>query len=177
MANHAALRELQARLTSRLQTAKTEALSVSSWLAVETGSRHYLLPLGHSGEIFPWSSVQPVPYTQPWFLGVANLRGSLMGVVDLALLLSGGNSSRHTPQTLDDTSLLVFNSALEINAALVIDKLAGLRGIDAFTSSEPAPLDAPLFFGMVYIDGNGTRWQELNLQALAQHPLFLSISA
>jgi twitching motility protein PilI len=25
--------------------------------------------------------VQPVPYAQPWFLGVANLRGGLYGVV------------------------------------------------------------------------------------------------
>ena len=41
----------------------------------------YLFPLGHAGEIFPWTPPQPVPYTEPWFLGVANLRGGLYGVV------------------------------------------------------------------------------------------------
>ena len=87
MANREALRELQIRLASRLQAAKSEGLSVSSWLAIEAAGRFYLLPLGHSGEIFPNSVVQPVPYTQPWFLGVANLRGGLVGVIDLAALL------------------------------------------------------------------------------------------
>ena len=75
MANREALRELQVRLAGRLQAARVEGLSVSSWLAVESAGQSYLLPLAQSGEIFPWVAVQPVPYTQAWFLGVANLRG------------------------------------------------------------------------------------------------------
>ena len=63
MANREALRELQTRLASRLQAAKGEDVSVSSWLAVEAAGQFYLLPLGQSGEIFPWVSVQPVPRT------------------------------------------------------------------------------------------------------------------
>ena len=83
MANREALRELQLRLASRLQAAKTEGASVSSWLAVELAGNPYLVPLAHAGEIFSWPVVQPVPYTQDWFLGVANLRGGLAGVIDL----------------------------------------------------------------------------------------------
>src|SRR3990167_3882150 len=81
MANREALRELQTRLASRLQAARTEGSSVSSWLAVESAGSFYLLPLGQSGEIFPWVSIQAVPYTQRWFLGVANLRGGLVGAI------------------------------------------------------------------------------------------------
>jgi twitching motility protein PilI len=55
--------------------------------------------------------------------------------------------------------------------------LAGLRGTDAFVSSEPPAEDSPAFFGTTYIDSSGARWQELNLQILSQHPAFLSISA
>ena len=69
MANREALRELQTRLATRLQAARNEGLSVS-WLAVEAGGAHYLLSLAQSGEIFPWANIQPVPYTQPWFMGV-----------------------------------------------------------------------------------------------------------
>ena len=83
MANREALRELQSRLASRLQAARSEGLSVS-WLAVEAGGSQYLLSLAQSGEIFPWTSIQSVPYTSPWFMGVANLRGGLFGVVDFA---------------------------------------------------------------------------------------------
>ena len=175
MANREALRELQTRLASRLQAARTEGTSVSSWLAVESAGNFFLLPLGHAGEIFPWVSVQAVPYTQRWFLGVANLRGGLVGVVDLAGLL--GAQAARSEQALSEASLLALNAALEVNAALLVDRLAGLRGTDAFVSSEPPAEDSPAFFGTTYIDSAGTRWQELNLQALSQHPDFLSISA
>ena len=84
MANREALRELQIRLASRLQAARSENLSVSSWLAVESAGQNYLMPLAQAGEIFPWTSVQAVPYTQDWVLGVAHLRGGLTGGVDLA---------------------------------------------------------------------------------------------
>ena len=175
MANREALRELQTRLASRLQAARTEGSSVSSWLAVESAGNLYLLPLAQAGEIFPWVSVQAVPYTQRWFLGVANLRGALVGVVDLAGLM--GSAGSRSEQALSESSLLALNAALEVNAALLVDRLAGLRGADAFVSSEPPPEDAPRFFGTTYIDSSGIRWQELNLQILSQHPDFLSISA
>lgn len=61
------LSEAQVRLAGRLQAARVEGLSVSSWLAVEAAGQSYLLPLAQSGEIFPWVVVQPVPYTQAWF--------------------------------------------------------------------------------------------------------------
>ncbi|KAB7578575.1 chemotaxis protein CheW [Verminephrobacter eiseniae] len=174
MANREALRELQTRLASRLQAARDEATSVSSWLAAESAGSSYLLPLGQSGEIFPWVSVQTVPYTQSWFLGVANLRGGLVGVVDLAGLL--GSVVPRTEQALAEASLLAFNTALEVNAALLVDRLAGLRGTDAFVASEPPAKDSPPYFGTTYIDSSGKRWQELNLQILSRHPAFLSIS-
>lgn len=175
MANREALKELQTRLVARLQAAKAEGVAVASWLAVEAGGRGYLLPLAQSGEIFPWAGVQPVPYTKPWFLGVANLRGTLTGVVDLAGLLAA--APPRAEQALLEVSLLTLNPALEVNAALLVDRLVGLRAAPAFTACEPPPADAPGYCGNSYADAEGSRWQELNLQALAQHPAFLSIGA
>jgi twitching motility protein PilI len=176
MANREALRELQARLASRLQAARSEGVQ-ASWLAVESGGRKFLFPLAQSGEIFPFSATLPVPYTQPWFLGVANLRGGLYGVVDLASFVSGQPPVPRPEAVHAETRLVALNSALEINCALLIDKLSGLRNLDAFASSSPAPEGAPDYFGTGYTDSNGAYWQELNLQALAQQPQFLSISA
>lgn len=175
MANREALKELQTRLAARLQQAKAEGVAVASWLAVESGTRHYLLPLAQSGEIFPWAGVQAVPYTQPWFLGVANLRGTLTGVVDLAGLLGGAPPRQE--QALLESSLLALNPALEVNAALLVDRLVGLRGAQAFVASETPQDEAAAYWGSTHIDAQGTRWQELNLQALAQHAAFLSIGA
>lgn len=176
MANREALRELQTRLAGRLQAARTEGVQ-ASWLAVESGGGKFLFPLAQSGEIFPFSSTLPVPYTQAWFLGVANLRGGLYGVVDLASYVAGRAPAQRSDATRAESRLVALNSALEINCALLIDRLAGLRNMDAFSSSSAPPEGAPEYFGSGYTDASGAYWQEINLQALAQQPQFLSISA
>lgn len=176
MANREALRELQSRLANRLQAAKAEGLSIS-WLAVRVGGSDYLLPLAQSGEIFPLPSVQAVPYSQSWFLGVVNLRGSLNGVVDLAAFIDNGTVPTRSEQYWSEASVVTFNAALEINCALMVDTLSGLRHVGAFSGSEPPPAEAPPYFGNRYVDADGSRWQEINLQLLSQMPEFLSISA
>jgi len=186
MANRQALRELQSRLASRLQAARDEGPSVA-WLAVEAGGAGYLFPLGQAGEIFSWTAVQPVPYTRPWFLGVANLRGNLAGVIDLTGFLSAMAASvaspsdkKTSPRRADalraDSSLLTFNAALGMQCALVVDRLAGLRGGDAFVAVSPRADDAPDWHGSIYTDPQQRRWQEIDLQALAEFPRFLDIT-
>lgn len=176
MANREALRELQTRLATRLQAARTEGVSVS-WLAVRAGQANYLFPLAQSGEIFPLVNVQHVPYSRPWFLGVINLRGGLYGVVDLASFLADGSAPIRTEQSLTQASVVTFNASLELNCALMVDALAGLRKREAFSEEGLPPAGSPVYFGARFIDLNGVPWQEINLQSLSQLPQFLSISA
>jgi twitching motility protein PilI len=80
-----ALRELQTRLAERLQAARTAQVQTARWLAVECAGWACCCRCAMAGEIFsPASLADEVPHTQPWLLGVANLRGGLHGVVDLA---------------------------------------------------------------------------------------------
>jgi len=177
MANRDALRSFQSRLASRLQAARTSGVS-ASWLAVEAGDAKYLFPLSHAGEIFPWTPPQPVPYTEPWFLGVANLRGGLYGVVDLCTYAAGREAPAAAGENARAQSRLVaLNELLDVNCALLIDRLVGLRGVEAFTASEPPPADAAGWVGYSYTDEAGQQWQEVNLQALSQQQQFLSIGA
>ena len=176
MANRQAIRELQTRLADRLQIARTQGVA-PSWLAVEASGQKYLFPMTQAGEIFPWVATQAVPYTQSWFLGVANLRGGLFGVVDLASYVSGQSTSLKTEFALKESRLVALNSALDINCALLIDRLAGLRNQQAFTDFAEKATDAPDYFGNRYIDPSGQSWQEINLQLLAQQAHFLTISA
>jgi twitching motility protein PilI len=175
MANRDALRAFQSRLAGRLKAARTSDIS-AAWLAIEAGAHKYLLPLAHAGEIFPWTPPQPVPYTAPWFLGVANLRGGLYGVVQLSTYVEGtlpapaaGEAGRL------QSRLVALNELLEVNCALLVDRLAGLRGVEAFTASAPPGAGAPAWQGLQYTDAAGERWREINLQALSQQPEFLSI--
>ena len=177
MANRQALRELQTRLAARLQQARTEGVA-AGWLAVELADKRFLFPLAQSGEIFPVTSVQKVPYTQDWFMGVANLRGGLFGIVDLANFISGS----HLPRTFDGSireqaRLIALNSAMEINCAVLIDRLSGLRSVPDFVSREEAPEGSPAYLSAQYVDKAGLAWTELDLQQLASSPEFLGIAA
>ncbi|MDO9195570.1 chemotaxis protein CheW [Rhodoferax sp.] len=176
MANREALRELQTRLASRLQAARSEGVS-ASWLAVRAGESNYLFPLAQSGEIFPLANIQLVPYSRPWFMGVVNLRGGLYGVVDLATFMGDGSMRARSEQSLAESSVITFNAALELNCALMVDGLAGLRKREAFTDATMPPEGSPVFFGNRFTDLNGMHWQEINLRSLSQLPEFLSISA
>ena len=176
MANRQAIRELQTRLADRLKIARTQGVA-PSWLAVEASGKKYLFPMTQAGEIFSWAAIQPVPYTHSWFLGVANLRGGLFGVVDLASYLSGQSMPLKTEFALKESRLIALNSALDVNCALLIDRLAGLRNQDAFRDFSIKTPGAPDYFGNQYIDPSGQSWQEINLQLLAQQANFLAIGA
>lgn len=176
MANREAIRELQARLASRLQAARVEGVSVA-WLAVRAGGHNYLLPLGQSGEIYPLSNLQSVPYARDWFRGVLNIRGGLFGVVDMAGFVAETGGTSRTEVSVLESSVVTLNTALEVNCALQVDGLLGLRGAEAFaSSSHPLPSD-PEYFGNLFVDPEGGRWQEINLRTLSLSPQFLSISA
>ncbi|HOB65233.1 chemotaxis protein CheW [Ottowia sp.] len=177
MATKQALREFQTRLAERLQSARTTGVT-ASWLAVEARTARLLFPLSHAGEIFSWTDVQRVPYVQPWFMGVANLRGALSAVIDLAAFMgvAGADRARNDGES-SQCRLVALNPMLEANCALLVDRLLGLRTPDSFTSSAPADAAAPSYFSHRYTDAEGRQWQELNLQALSQHPSFLGIGA
>ena len=178
MANRQALKELQERLARRLTAARSE-LTTATWLAVEAGGARYLMPLVQSGEIFPWSTVQPVPYTKTWYLGVASLRGGLQGVIDLARLLErpGEVLAPLADRISSESRFVSLHSALGFNAVLLIDRLLGLRNPAMFSAFAERPADAPDSFVHRLIDAQGQVWQELSLQALVAEPEFMAIAA
>lgn len=170
MANKQALRELQTRLADRLQAARTQVRG-QSWLAVECSGRGFLLPLREAGEIFALAPILSVPYSHRWFLGVANLRGHLHGVVDLA-----GFLGVKTAEVGRDQSRLVgFNPTLDINCVLLVDRLSGLRSGDELTPEPGDDVARPAFVGARLRDASGRLWQELVLSALADDEAFLRI--
>lgn len=176
MANREALRELQGRLAARLQSAQDESRT-ANWLAVESGGQGFLLGLADAGEIFPLAALKPVPHTHAWFAGVANLRGGLHGVVDLAAFL--GLRAPALPESVREHARLVaLNPALGAQCALLVERLAGLRLPEQLERLEDGDdASRPAFAGPVWRDRDGRLWQELDLAALARHEQFLGIAA
>jgi twitching motility protein PilI len=175
MANREALRELQDRLAQRLQAARTEARR-TSWLAVEAGGAGLLFPLAGAGEIFAVPPLLAMPHTQPWFAGVANLRGGLHGVVDLAAFL-GLRAAALGEGVREQWRVVSLNPAFGSHCALLVDRLAGLRGAEQLSAEPPPAEPRPSFAGPVWRDVEGRVWQEIDLAALAANEQFLGIAA
>ncbi len=166
--------EFQGRLAARLQGAQQNR-SESRWLAVSAGSHHLLLPLAQSGEISPWEPPTPLPHARSWFAGLLNLRGVLCGIVDLAGFL--GDAEPRDPQARagSGSRLVQFSPRLEINCALLVDQLAGLRTPAQLSVEGGAPPAAPPWLGPPLRDTSGQSWRELDLALLSQDERFLQI--
>ena len=174
MANRTALRELQQRLAERMQAARETTL-IASWLAVECAGVGLLFSLKQASEIFAPVPIKPVPYAKPWLAGVANLRGGLFTIVDLAVYL-GLRDVAASRGTAAQSRLVSLNSELNLNCALLVDRLAGLRSDEQLplAAEQPAgPL--PRFAGALRRDEAGRQWQEINLEALSRQEDFLHI--
>lgn len=175
MADKQALRALQTRLAERLRTAQAQPRT-PSWLAVECRGHGLLFPLEQAGEIFAPPPLLPVPHTQPWFAGVANLRGGLHAVVDLAAFL-GVARAPLAEAAREQSRLVALGTRLGVNAALLVDRLAGLRGVEQLEPDAGAAGTQPRFAGARYRDADGRLWQEIVLAALADDERFLAIAA
>ena len=66
-------------------------------------------------------SMTRVPGARRWLLGIANLRGHLLPLVDLKLLLGSGRT------TLRRTTRVISVNHREIPAGLVVDEVQGFR--------------------------------------------------
>ena len=81
-------------------------------------------------EIMPMPQVTPVPGAQPWLLGVANIRGNLLPIVDLKQFLEGERTVLHEGQRV----LIVRQPGGDV--AVTIDELFGQR---SFNQSQQQP--------------------------------------
>ena len=173
MANKEALRELQHRLAERMRVVRSEPQGLS-WLAVDCAGLGLLFPLRQSGEIFEAQNLVAVPHARPWLVGVANLRGGLYTVVDLAGFLGLRPALRGALP--ERQRLVAFNAATGLNCAMLVDRLEGLRHA---ADLQPVANDAaqrPAFAVASWIDAAGRAWQEIGLAELATHEMFLGIS-
>src|SRR5438128_5238398 len=125
------LRAFQQELSERLKH-KTAAQVDSLRLALECGGASWLVRLGDTGEVVPMPEPVSVPLTKKWFLGVANIRGSLYGMVDFGAFLTG----EPTPRGVGSRLVLLGPRFPEMRAGLVVKRVLGLRNLADFSSDE-----------------------------------------
>ncbi|AXA92562.1 chemotaxis protein CheW [Massilia sp. YMA4] len=163
------LRQYQVQLLERMQAAQGEAVATGRELGVLIGARHYLLDLTQVGEIVPHHSVTAVPLTCDWYLGLANIRGNLTGIVDLARF-----QDEPALQPGGEARFVTFAPALGLPCALLVTRVLGLRKLADMTAATEAPSDAG-WLAATYSDADGLAWQRLDLARLAGDPRFLHV--
>jgi twitching motility protein PilI len=163
------LRTFQQELAARLAS-KTAAQVESSRLGLACGGDQWLVRLGDAGEVVAVPPVTPVPHTQPWHMGVANVRGNLYSVIDFARFLG-----REAEGTGAQARLVLFGPRTgDLNAGIVVQRVLGLRNLAELAPSGSTS-NAPAWYAQRWMDADGRTWQEIDLSRLAHDPAFLRI--
>jgi len=165
------LREFQTQLVERMHAAASGTTERSNRLGVMIGQSRCLLNLQEAGEIVSVGTITEVPLTQPWFLGLTNIRGNLVSVVDFA------HFRGMPPTPIDKESRIVaFAPTLSFNGGLLVARVLGLRNIAEMEAhdGDAAREDAP-WSVQRYVDRDTQVWTELNLSLVAQDPRFLQV--
>lgn len=124
-------------------------------------------------EILPMPQVTPVPGAQPWMLGLANIRGNLLPIVDLKQFLEGDRTVLHEGQRV----LIVRQPGGDV--AVTIDELFGQRSFheeQKLAGSDLAQGRYAHFIEAVYRLGEDL-WGVFSLQKLARTPEFRQAAA
>jgi twitching motility protein PilI len=162
------LRAFQQELSERLKH-KTAAQVDSLRLALECGGASWLVRLGDTGEVVPMPEPVPVPLTKHWFVGVANIRGGLYGMVDFGAFLTGEPTARGIGARL----VLLGPRFSEMRAGLVVNRVLGLRNLTDFEPIEAGTNRA--WASRTWRDKTGMEWRELDVARLVQDAQFLQI--
>ncbi|ENO89409.1 chemotaxis protein CheW [Thauera linaloolentis] len=164
MARRSSLREFQERLARRLAEARTA--DRRGLLGFQAGSENWLIDLAEAGEILPPPPLATVPLTRPWYRGVANVRGTLYSVVDLAQF----HGEPPTPAS-GRARLLLAGTRLGIHCALLVTGSVGLRSADDF-EADPGDEARP-WVARRLRDAQGHPWRQLDAARLLASPHIL----
>lgn len=168
MAKKTSLRDFQEYLAARLTTA-AQGRGALSWLGIEVGTESWLLDLADSGEIIQTSHLAPVPLTQQWFAGIANIRGNLYAVTDFSVFRGGVPIPKN-----GNERLLLVGTKHGSNAALLVSRMLGLKDPNDFTPQVP-DTSLPSWGAQRFADTQGKIWCKLSVRDLLTDQDFMNI--
>lgn len=168
MSKQSQLREYQTSILARLENAKKAgAESSAGYLGVVIGSKNVLVSLREISETLPVADIHPVPIVKPWFLGVANVRGVLYAINDLAQLIEAKFTSISS-----NTRLLLISEAVSTNVAFVVEKMIGLRNLNDMKLHEELLEESSCLKAQTYQDDENRIWHMLDCDKLVRSKEF-----
>lgn len=116
---------------------RMEAPGLWRGIGYRVGQRLFVSGIDEINELLAVPVLTPVPLTQPWLLGVANVRGNLVPVIDFNRFLFGERT-----QLTERTRLLIVRQGGG-SVALMVDEVFGQRTVDEEQRRDAAAEDDP----------------------------------
>ncbi|MCP5245224.1 MAG: chemotaxis protein CheW [Burkholderiales bacterium] len=140
-------------------------------LGLLIGDDRYLVHMKEINEVIQVPEIVPVPLTHPWFLGIINVHGSLYGITDLGVYLSG------KPESFGLKSrILLVSSSYKINSGFIVPNLLGIRNLSEFELDQTPDVELRNGVTHVYRDKEDRPWYALDLRTLTREKNFLQIA-
>jgi chemotaxis signal transduction protein len=111
-------------------------------------NRCFALDVDLVGEVVNVESVVPVPMSHPAMMGLFNLRGTPVALVDLALALSLDQRAPAARPAITNVVALVFRSSRMV-AAAIIDRMEAVLPAGSNLLTVPGATDSPLVKGFI----------------------------
>lgn len=174
------LHAFQARLSERMQAAREDLGQRDNRLAVMMGEQHYLFDLAEATEIMTATSVTAVPLTRDWYLGLVNVRGNLVGVVDYVRFCGGAGMVRDK-----DARIVLPSSSLPVACGLLVSRVIGIVDLmqwqhvaESHLAKAHVAVDAAHRVGVrrMYRDPAGQVWHEIGFAGLMADSRFLQLA-
>ena len=162
MAKRFSLREFQQNILDRIQQ-KDEAGDRITTLGIQIGLDNWVAEMHDIEAVLTLPAVTPVPLTQSWYCGVANVRGNLYSIVDLAEFMGLGETAR-----MGQCRVLLVGRKFAVNSGLLVARVLGLRDARGWQTEV---IDGE----SCYRDEQGQLWRKLGIGKLLQQPNFLQI--
>ncbi len=148
--------------------------SPGSWKGItfRLNQWHLVARQGMVREILVPPRTTRVPGTHPWVIGVANVHGEALPVVDLADFFWG----ERLPPDPANRILLVCQGSLE--CGLLVSEVLGIRHFrqqDEWTDPHPYPAELGDYL-LGSLQQDGVVWGEFSMEALMESPGFIDLS-
>lgn len=170
------LSELERRGRAVTASSSTDSAQAGEWVgvALRMAGELYLVARDEAREVLGVPApLTRVPGARPWILGLANVRGQLLPIIDLRGFLGAGVSP------VSRNSRVIVVNHRDIPAGLLVDEVLGFRRFsDAeFTADRPSTIVQCDRYVAGSFRRGSEQWPVLGLRALLEDPAFSGGSA
>ena len=169
------LREMQDRVRAAVAGAPVDKIS-AEWtgIAFQIEKEHFVADRGQVREILMLpNTITPVPGAKRWLIGIANLHGHLLPLIDLKMFLGRGR----TP--LRRITRIIAINHHDVPAGIIVDEVRGFKRFFESEYVELAPetsIRCETYLRGAYDRGEST-WSIFDFYDLLESSAFLEAAA